>query len=454
MKHNGSKRQNGASKTTEQIVIDSSSEEEPANVIQPEKEITPVLPSKIASKKVSAPANGRTKSSTAKGKGKAIAEPSRADHSGSGSDELMAVDDIQVAEVDSIEAPGKQPTNTRPAGRKSSKADTSTSRQIKQQEELLHEVESLRRQLENVVSERDKYSKQLEELFHIRHTEPEETLEQQSAQYEARLKTQESMINELTAQLTKIKALGGSEKSYMLHFLTREAADEEKETMRKEVERWKDIVKQKDAQLTEKDQTIATLEAQEKVLRSDLAAEIERGRILATRNPPPSSMARTHVKSTEDPKNALVIRLYEDMTNFLVVSAKIEKSVFLNLDEPMFTCIYTHREGTVDAGGASLNFTLRETWEKPDSWDENTPISTKDDLIPKVKYMPRNLENEPEEFVQNLDFFKDAFIFSRDQLPVFLSTLTQRLAGTETDAEDENENEEDQLQEDVIEIDG
>lgn len=180
------------------------------------------------------------------------------------------------------------------------------------------------------------------------------------------------MINELTAQLTKIKALGGSEKSYMLHFLTREAADEEKETMRKEVERWKDIVKQKDAQLTEKDQTIATLEAQgklslhsynilsnlsvaEKVLRSDLAAEIERGRILATRNPPPSSMARTHVKSTEDPKNALVIRLYEDMTNFLVVSAKIEKSVFLNLDEPMFTCIYTHREGTVDAGGASMS---------------------------------------------------------------------------------------------------
>lgn len=48
----------------------------------------------------------------------------------------------------------------------------------------------------------------------------------------------------------------------MLHFLTREAADEEKEAVEKEVSRWKDIVKQKDAQLAEKDKRIVGLEEQ------------------------------------------------------------------------------------------------------------------------------------------------------------------------------------------------
>lgn len=93
-----------------------------------------------------------------------------------------------------------------------------------------------------------------------------------------------------------------------------------------------------------------------KVLRSDLAAEIERGRILASRNPPPS-ITRANTKTVEDPKNGRVIRLYEDMTNLLVVSAKIEKSSMLNLDEAVFACVYTHRESTTDTKGASESFT-------------------------------------------------------------------------------------------------
>ena len=39
-----------------------------------------------------------------------------------------------------------------------------------------------------VESQRDKLSKQLEELFQIRHTEPEKALEEQEKQFEARLK--------------------------------------------------------------------------------------------------------------------------------------------------------------------------------------------------------------------------------------------------------------------------
>lgn len=39
-----------------------------------------------------------------------------------------------------------------------------------------------------VESQRDKLSKQLEELFQIRRTEPEKALEEQEKQFEARLK--------------------------------------------------------------------------------------------------------------------------------------------------------------------------------------------------------------------------------------------------------------------------
>lgn len=60
----------------------------------------------------------------------------------------------------------------------------------------------------------------------------------------------------------------------MLHFLTREAADEEKEAVEKEVSRWKDIVKQKDAQLAEKDERIAGLEEQGALFLPSLACSL------------------------------------------------------------------------------------------------------------------------------------------------------------------------------------
>lgn len=48
----------------------------------------------------------------------------------------------------------------------------------------------------------------------------------------------------------------------MLHFMTREAADQEQEVIRKEIEHWKDVAKRKDAQLAEKDKQIAEVKAQ------------------------------------------------------------------------------------------------------------------------------------------------------------------------------------------------
>ena len=123
-----------------------------------------------------------------------------------------------------------------------------------------------------------KYEEQLEELFHIRETEAEQNLREQAEQYEAKIQSehhmrsvtvsltlvaaQEALVKELTSQLTKTKALGASAKASVVQFLTREAADEEKLAVEREVERCRDIIEHRDQQLAEKDKRIQDLEAQ------------------------------------------------------------------------------------------------------------------------------------------------------------------------------------------------
>lgn len=51
-----------------------------------------------------------------------------------------------------------------------------------------------------------------------------------------------------------------SGKTSLLHFLTRDAADEEQRGLENEVNHWKDIAQAKDAVLAEKDRRIAELE--------------------------------------------------------------------------------------------------------------------------------------------------------------------------------------------------
>lgn len=53
----------------------------------------------------------------------------------------------------------------------------------------------------------------------------------------------------------------------MLHFLSREAADEEKKEVEKEVARWKEVVKQRDVKLAQKDEQITELVNQSKSIR-------------------------------------------------------------------------------------------------------------------------------------------------------------------------------------------
>ena len=57
-------------------------------------------------------------------------------------------------------------------------------------------------------------------------------------------------------------AASSSDNSQIPHFLSREAADAEKETSEKEVQRLKGLSRQKDDQLADKDKRIAELEAE------------------------------------------------------------------------------------------------------------------------------------------------------------------------------------------------
>lgn len=78
----------------------------------------------------------------------------------------------------------------------------------------------------------------------------------------------ESLIQELTERLTKLQTPGGTHtnQTFNLHFLTREAADEEKRHLLEEITRLKDLVKQRDAWLSGRDQQIVALRDESKHL--------------------------------------------------------------------------------------------------------------------------------------------------------------------------------------------
>ena len=70
-----------------------------------------------------------------------------------------------------------------------------------------------------------------------------------------------------------------------------------------------------------------------------------------------------------------------------------------------------------------MNFTLRNVFEKPDGHPEGEPL-TREQLVQKVRYQPRDLDKEDPDIVSHLNFFKEPFMFARDQMVVFLKTLT------------------------------
>ncbi|KDQ60896.1 hypothetical protein JAAARDRAFT_204689, partial [Jaapia argillacea MUCL 33604] len=372
-------------------------------------------------------ANGRPPSKD-KGKEKEMAEPppKRAKKAPPPED-VVEVDEVEVEAVEESAAEEALPTTRLPRAsvangkRKSVKPppvqavdDDATTRQL----------ERLRKQRDDALHQRDEFSTQIEALSKIRHTEAELALEQQSLQYEARLQTQESLIKELTTQLARVEPLARSGTTSSLHFLTREAADEEKRALERDLQKWKDAVREKHETTAQKDKRIAELEQTEKDLRLELNAEIERSKQVlaaARREPPPSATRgkpRPKGGNKDETPEGRVIRFYEDTTNLLVTNHVVERSPYPDVtdQDASFTCVYTHSETN-----NALNFTLRLFW------DELPNESGEPEMVQKVKYTPHNLEHESPEFRDSLGFLSGVFTFERDQLHVFLKTVADRL---------------------------
>lgn len=73
---------------------------------------------------------------------------------------------------------------------------------------------------------------------------------------------QEELIKELTVQIARLSPMLKEGRDSTVHFLTREAADEEKRILEERVERAKEALKQKDAVIKDKDARIAALDEQ------------------------------------------------------------------------------------------------------------------------------------------------------------------------------------------------
>ncbi|EMD37953.1 hypothetical protein CERSUDRAFT_82184, partial [Gelatoporia subvermispora B] len=294
---------------------------------------------------------------------------------------------MEVDEPDVVEVQEDEDVAAQRAARARKAGAAAAARHAREEEARAREHERTQRQLANVSAERDKLTKQLDELFRIRYTEPETALRELTAQYEARDHTQKTLINELTAQIARAKTSSAPEKGFALHFLTREAADEEKAALAQDVEKLRAQVKQRDAQLAE-------AREQAKVLRSDLEAEIERAKALA-RSAPPAAARAGAPRAADDRKHAEVIKLYEDMTNFLITNVKIEKSPSLELEELVYMCIYTAgQEGQDTEVRPSLTFQLRKFWQRLEDADTDADAEgggappDRAELVQKIQYTP------------------------------------------------------------------
>ena len=73
---------------------------------------------------------------------------------------------------------------------------------------------------------------------------------------------QEELIKELTTQIARLTPMLKEGRASTVHFLTREAADEEKRILEERLEKAKEALMQKDAVIKDKDARIAALNEQ------------------------------------------------------------------------------------------------------------------------------------------------------------------------------------------------
>lgn len=170
---------------------------------------------------------------------------------------------------------------------------------------------------------------------------------------------QERLIQELTAQLARVEPLARSGKTPALHFLTREAADEEQRTLESRLLQLQRTLEEKNSQisqLTERGEELSRSPRQcahciiEEELERDLKLEVARSSELAargSRGQTPTIRSAAQQKVTQDassPLQAQAIKFYEDLSNLLVTGIKFSRSEFYSLtktEDYVVTCIYT-----------------------------------------------------------------------------------------------------------------
>ncbi|KAF9246422.1 hypothetical protein BU15DRAFT_70516 [Melanogaster broomeanus] len=407
--------------TTQQV----SSDDDEIIAIDPPPNATSAPKSKLRPKATTTPAvNGHKEP-----KGKEKVPSSKSSKKVAPREDPMEVNEAQGVEESEADGPARiRPT---PGAGTSKNHTPSDNRNQK-------ELERWKQKAKDLETQRDALSKQLEELFQIRKTEPEQALEQLHIQYEERAKTQDALIKELTSQLARIEPLSRKGQGVALHFLTREAADEEKRAAEQDILRLEENIKQKDSAIVEKTKRIAELEQSVQDANRERDTEIQRSKELLARAAPKGtpSNSRSHTRrpfGADDPKITEVIKFYEDMSNLLVTNVKFETVPDEEEPEVIFHCIYTYFEMTRRAediegeriGEKSIVFTMRifNGFGGPNG----EPVSEDDFIHRRIKYTPLHLDKEPESFVKGLEYMGDSFTFPCSQQGLFLNSLREKI---------------------------
>lgn len=171
-----------------------------------------------------------------------------------------------------------------------------------------------------------------------------------------------------------------SGKTAVFELLTREEADKETEKLQYQLSTYREALLDREKQIKEKDETIATLEQEsefpallygasnqnahhcllhlfsEKDLKYELQLEIERGKTLASKSQrQPTSVTRPpagFLSAHQDPKHMQAIKFYEDLTNLIIPNIKIQPGRFLDMPEWILNCCYTHNDVTDKESGS------------------------------------------------------------------------------------------------------
>ncbi|KAM6500328.1 hypothetical protein JOM56_003342 [Amanita muscaria] len=352
------------------------------------------------SKKMVSVVNGKT---TTKGKGKARVPPSRLTKKAPADPGVIDANAEEESDDPMIEAAQSVARNVAIAFG------------IGKKEKASREVAKLQERLRESQEHAQTLVAKLEETLR-KETESEKLLKAKVEQYKAELKAKDAVVETLTSQLAQKETLALRGKQSILHMITREAADEEQRTLETNIMQLKELLAQQEGELKSKDKQMTGLHQLEMELRMELKAEIERSKTLADKSlrTPQATIRNRPGGAFEDPKNAQVIRFYEDLTNVLVTSMKHGSGPE---DEWILKCVYTFSDdGLADETQKSVTFTLRMP-SPSESESKNQSIY----------YVPEELDKEPPDFVEKLEFLNQPFTFSRKQLSIFSRTLYDRL---------------------------